>query len=81
MLAGEATVDAVAGRMERTLGRNWRWARNLAGRYLEHFGTDLRPRQKAVVEFLRLDEGLSDAWVRHGKAVRIVAWLHEPGEM
>lgn len=81
MLAGEATVDAVASRMERTLGRNWRWARNLAQRYLEHFGTDLRPRHKAVVEFLRSDEGLSDAWVLHGKAIRIAAWLHEAGPM
>lgn len=81
MLTGEGTVDAVAGRLEHTLGRDWRWARNLAGRYLEHFGMELRPRQRAVVEFLRRDEGLVDAWVRHGKSIRIAAWLHEPGAM
>jgi len=81
MLAGEATVDAVASRMECALGRNWRWARNLAKRYLEHFGTDLRPRNKAVVAFLRRDEGLRDAWRRHRGAIRIAVWLWEPGGM
>lgn len=81
MLAGEATADAVASRMERTLGRNWRWARNLAKRYLDRFGTKLRPRQKAVVEFLRHDEGLGDAWRRHRGAIRIATWLHEEWEM
>jgi len=37
ILSGEPAADAVAARMRRTLGENWRWIRTLAERYVRAF--------------------------------------------
>jgi hypothetical protein len=81
ILAGDATVDGIAGRASRTLGRNWRWIRPLARRYLKEFGSDARPRRRDVIKFLRADEGLRTAKWRYGGEIRIAAWVDVPGDM
>jgi RNA-directed DNA polymerase len=81
MLAGEPAVEAMTARLRRTLGRNWRWVRALAERYVLRFGAQIRPWQRDVVEFLRLDDGLHDAEARHKGKLRIAEWLTEPMRM
>ena len=58
ILSGEQEKDAIVTRLGHVLGRNWRWIRPLAGRYLETFTGRTRPRRREVVSFLRLDPGL-----------------------
>jgi RNA-directed DNA polymerase len=81
ILAGEPDVDAMSVRMRRTLGRNWRWVRGLATRYVRVFGSQTRPRRRDVVGFLRADEGLHDAEVKYRGQLRIAQWLTEPERM
>jgi len=81
MLAAEATETALVARLSHTLGRNWRWLRPLARRYLKRFGSDIRPRRKDVVHFLRTDDHLADALHRYRSEIRIAAWLAEPASM
>ena len=88
ILEGESSVDAIVERMRRTLGRNWRWIRPLARRYVRMFATDasgvgvqVRPRRRDVVGFLRTDEGLRDAEHKYKGELRIAEWLTAPGGM
>src|SRR5271156_3953861 len=81
MLAGERAVEPMTARVRRTLGRNWRWVRALTERYVQKFGSHIRPRQRDVVEFLKLDDGLRDAKARHKGKLRIAEWLAEPMRM
>ncbi|MGA7340851.1 MAG: reverse transcriptase family protein [Terracidiphilus sp.] len=81
MLAGEPTVEAIAARLSRTLGRKWRWIRPLAQRYVEGFARGSRPRLRAVVEFLRADEGLQRALRKRGNELEIKNWLAAPQQM
>jgi len=81
MLAGEPAIEAMTSRVRRTLGRNWRWVRALAERYVRRFGSDIRPRQRDVVKFLKLDDGLRDAEATHKGKLRIAEWLTEPIRM
>jgi hypothetical protein len=55
ILAGEQERDAVAARLVHVLGRNWRWVRPLAGRYVETFAGRIRPRRRDLISFLRAD--------------------------
>lgn len=81
ILAGDAEVEAIVERTSRTLGRNWRWLRPLARRYVAAFGAGARPRRRQVAAFLREDEGLHSAQRKYGDKLRIAAWLHEPQRM
>jgi hypothetical protein len=81
MLVGEATESAIVARVSRLLGKNWRWIRPLTRRYLNRFGTDLRPRRKDVVRFLHADDGLAGALHRYRGEIRIASWLSEPASM
>jgi RNA-directed DNA polymerase len=81
LLAGEATVDAIAARMGRTLGIEARWIRTFARRYAAKFTQGDRPRRREVVEFLRADPGFQRAWRKPGEALRIGNWLAAPLEM
>ena len=75
MVAGEATEDAVAARLAQTLKNRWRWIRPLARRYVARLGTEVRPRRRTVVQFLRTDVGLARALRIHGEQVRIAEWI------
>ncbi|MGA2653528.1 MAG: reverse transcriptase family protein [Terracidiphilus sp.] len=81
ILAGEPEADAVAVRIRRTLGENWRWIRTLAERYARAFGGKTRPTRRDVIEFLRTDEGINYAKYKYRDKLRIAEWLTEPARM
>jgi hypothetical protein len=81
ILAGEAAVDSIAARVHVRLGRKWRWVRGLALRYVRAFGSQVRPRRRDVIEFLRADEGLRDAEQKYKGKLRIAQWVTEPARM
>src|SRR3984957_3441274 len=81
ILSGEQERDAVAARLVHILGRNWRWIRPLSGRYLETFGGQVRPRRREVVNFLRVDPGLVEAWHKHRHQIKILHWITGPSSM
>jgi RNA-directed DNA polymerase len=71
ILSGEQEKDAMVSRLGYVLGRNWRWIRPLAGRYLETFTGRTRPRRREVVSFLRLDQGFGEACQQYGQQIKI----------
>jgi len=81
ILAGEPAVNAVAARVRRTLGENWRWIRTLAERYEQVFGSGTRPRRREVMEFLWADNGLHHAKHKYKDKLRIAEWVAEPARM
>ena len=86
ILAGDSAADAVSARMRRTLGEDWRWIGNLAGRYARAFGGHVfgnktRPKRRDVIEFLRADDGLNYAKHKYKDKLRIAEWVTEPARM
>jgi len=81
ILAGDASVDSIAARMTRTLGRNWRWIKLLARRYVAQFGSQVHPRRRDVVVFLKTDQGLRNAEHRAQRQLKIAQWIQEPNRM
>ncbi len=81
MLAGEATVEQIRARAGQTLGRQWRWLRPLARRYVIAFGGKVRPRQREVAAFLLGDDGLIEALKTDLGKLRVAVWLPEPQQM
>ncbi len=81
ILAGEPAAEAIAARVRRTLGRNWRWARGLATRYERGFGSQARPKRRDVIEFLRADDGLRYAEAKYKRELRIAEWVTGPAVM
>jgi hypothetical protein len=81
ILAGEQEKDAVAARLFHVLGRNWRWVRPLAGRYVEIYAGGIRPRRRDLISFLRVDPGLVEAGQRYGNQIKILHWITGPQPM
>ena len=81
ILAGELAVEAIDARLRRTLGADFRWTKFLAERFVRAFGTQVRPKRKEVVEFLRADDGLRNAEAKHKGKLRITEWLTGPAQM
>jgi RNA-directed DNA polymerase len=81
LLAGKPAEDFIVSRLTKTLGRNWRWIRPLARRYLERFGSNRRPGRRDVVGFLREDKQLRAATLRYRNEIRVADWLHDPVPM
>jgi RNA-directed DNA polymerase len=75
ILGGEPERDAVTARLVHVLGRNWRWGRPLAGRYVEAFAGRIRPRRRDVISFLRGDPGLVEAACKYGHQIKILHWI------
>lgn len=80
-LTGEPTVEQIIARGSRTLGRQWRWLRPLARRYVKAFAGRIRPRQREVVKFLRQDPGVRRAWAKHRHELSVEQWLTGPQQM
>jgi RNA-directed DNA polymerase len=81
ILAGEASADRVAVRIRQTLSENGRWVRSLARRFVQAVEGKPHPTHRAVVAFLRADEGLRRAETRPGANLRMAHWLTEPQVM
>jgi RNA-directed DNA polymerase len=81
VLAGEPTVEGVVERVGKTLGRNWKWIRPLARRYVKAHAGQSRPRHRAVARFLAQDKGFARAWAKYFNRIRVANWLTEPQKM
>jgi RNA-directed DNA polymerase len=86
ILAAEPSVEAVSDRVRATVdpdptGKDWRWIRGLASRYVQKFAKQTRPRRRDVIEFLHADEGLRDAASRYQGQLRIARWIADPARM
>jgi hypothetical protein len=82
ILSAEPKLDPVAERLSHVLGRNWKWIRPLAKRYLQAFSGAMRPRRREVLSFLRQDSGFVaacrkplqiDRWIAGRQTMRPVA--------
>ena len=80
-LAGEPTVEQIAARASRTLGRQWGWLRPLAQRYLRAVAGQPRPRHRDVIQFFLDDRGFRRAWSKHFHELSVEQWLREPQKM
>jgi hypothetical protein len=80
-LAGEPTAGAITARAGETLGRQWRWLRPLAQRYLDAVAGQTRPRHRDVIRFFLKDRGFIRAWSKHFPELTVVQWLTEPQQM
>jgi RNA-directed DNA polymerase len=80
-LAGEPTAEQITVRASRTLGKQWRWLRPLAQRYLESVAGRTRPRHRDVIRFFLDDRGFSRAWSKHFHELSVAQWLAEPQQM
>jgi RNA-directed DNA polymerase len=77
-VSGEPTVDGIVARGSQLLGRNWRWLRPLARRFLETFAGAVRPREREVVEFFLRDAGFRRVRTNY---LRVEHWLIAPPRM
>ncbi len=80
-LSGEAAASPIVERCARMLGRNWRWLRPLAGRYLAATKGRTRPRRREVIQFLHADPGFREALFEYRDRLRIDKWLDGIPEM
>src|SRR2546423_12912390 len=80
-LAGEPVAGQVTARARQTLGRPWRWLGPLAKRYVKKFAGGIRPRHSDVVQFLKQDAGLREAWRKYSHELAVKRWLNEPAKM
>jgi hypothetical protein len=80
-LAGEMSVDLVAARGVRTLGRRWRWLRPLARRYVSTFRGGVRPASREVIRFLKADEGFRRACSKYSHQLSVKHWLNRSQRM
>jgi RNA-directed DNA polymerase len=74
-VAGEPKVEPIVNRVQRLLGRPWRWIRPVARRYVRLFGDGIRPRQREVAAFLQSRK------IRVRTRLSVKEWLTEPQEM
>ena len=81
IVTGEQNVDSIRARLARTVGRNWRWLRPLAARYVEKFEGGVRPRQRDVVQFLSRDKGFGRTRSKYFDELWVAEWLNEPQRM
>ena len=81
VLAGEPTVEGIIERVGKTLGRNWKWIRPLARRYVKAHAGQTRPRHRDVVSFLAQDKGFARAWTKHSEKLLVGNWLTDPQQM
>src|ERR1700733_11897108 len=80
-LVGVPTVEGTVDRASTTLGRNWRWLRPLARRYLEAIAGETRPRQRDVVEFILNDPGFQRARSKYSDDFHVARWINQPQQM
>jgi RNA-directed DNA polymerase len=80
-LVGEMTVEGIVTRAGSTLGRNWRWLRPLARRYVEAVAGETRPRQRDAIQFFLNDPGFRRAWARYYDELVVAEWMEDPQRM
>ena len=81
LVAGELTVETVVARCTHTLGKQWRWLRPLARRYVARFSGRTRPRRQFVIQFLLADIGFRRAYSKHFSHLAVEHWVTSPQRM
>ena len=81
LLAGEMQAEQAHARAAHTLGRDWRWLRGLARRYVKAFDGRTRPRHRDVVQYLRDDRGFARASAKYREEITVAVWVAEPQRM
>jgi hypothetical protein len=74
-LSGDASLEGILSRSSAVLGKEYRWLRPLARRYLKIFGGHTRPRQRDVVRFISYDPKFQRVWRKYKKDMRVAHWL------
>ncbi|KAA6465438.1 RNA-directed DNA polymerase [Acidobacteria bacterium AB60] len=77
-LHGEPTTEELIQRAAHTLGRNWRWLRPVARRFVERFAGKVRPTRRSVLAFLREDENVNRTWHSRRHQLTVASWVVEP---
>jgi RNA-directed DNA polymerase len=80
-LAAEPTIEGIVGHASATLGRNWRWLRPLARRYLEAVAGETGLRQRDVIQFILNDPGFQRAWSKYSDHLSVARWISDPQRM
>ncbi len=80
-LAGEQKLDEIIDRGSQTLGRNWRWLRPLARRYVASLAGKIHPRQRDVARLILRDSAFERALVRHSEELTVAHYMAEPQRM
>jgi hypothetical protein len=80
-LAGEPVAAQIARRASRLLGREWRWLRPLAERYVIAVEGKTRPRHRDVVQFFLNDAGFGRAWAKYFAELSVAEWLTDAQRM
>src|SRR5207248_327321 len=80
-IAGEQTIEAICSRAAQILGRQWRWIRPLARRYLLAFPPTTRPGRHQVRRFFLKDNAFQKSWRKHSRELVVVALPHLPQQM
>ncbi len=80
-VSGELTVEGVCARAAATLGREWKWMRGLARRFLRAHAGKVRPREQDAVAFFRQDRRFQQACERYGSELRVRNWIAGEPEM
>jgi RNA-directed DNA polymerase len=75
----EPGENAIVARAAELLGREWRWLRPVARRYLNRFAPDARPRLRRINEFLLSDPTFQRAWER--RDLRLAQLVPQPATM
>ena len=81
ILADKQTVEQIENRAIHTVGKQWRWLRPLAQRYVDAYAGQTRPQHREVVKFLLQDRGFGRAWSKHFHELSIAEWLTESQQM
>ena len=80
-LAGEFSVDAIVRRSNLVLGKEFRWIKPLARRFVRLIANEVRPTRNDVARFLGEDRGFRRTWYPELRWVRLGHWILEPQEM
>jgi RNA-directed DNA polymerase len=80
-LAGEPSAEKILERANYFFGREWRWMRPLAKRYVRKFSSGPRPRQRDVFNFLAADRDFAAARLKHADSLTVAHWVGEQSAM
>lgn len=80
-LAGSLTVEDIVARSSAVLGKQYRWLRPLAKRYIKTVQGKPRPRQRDVARFISEDSQFLRIWARHKRGMSVASWLTGPQQM
>jgi RNA-directed DNA polymerase len=74
-LAGHPTLEDMVARASHALGREFRWLRPLAKRYVKEFSGQTRPRLRDAVTFIKQDSKFRRLLAKHRQGLTVAHWL------